>query len=154
MDVSLSVGHSPRHVTQTELGLIWDTGYHWGNPMDWDLRLYLGAYLGWWHPTSAGGEDVVSIGASPLIRLSKHLSGFTPYFEVSAGPRLLSHTEPAAGHPMSSGFQFAESVGVGAAFGQHNQYQIGYRFEHVSNGGIKEPNPGYNFHQVYFQYHF
>ena len=39
-------------------------------------------------------------------------------------------------------------------FGSHQQYEAGYRFQHISNGGIKEPNPGINFHQLYLQYNF
>ena len=35
-----------------------------------------------------------------------------------------------------------------------SNYQAGYRFQHLSNGGIKEPNPGINFSQLYLQYNF
>jgi hypothetical protein len=72
---------------------------------------------------------------------------------TSAGPR------PAAVEPQDffdlhlfTAFQFANMAGVGVQFGGRQQYQAGYRFQHVSNGGIKEPNPGINFHQLYLQY--
>lgn len=51
-------------------------------------------------------------------------------------------------------FRFAGTAGVGAAFGSRQPYLAGYRFQHRSNGGIKEPNPGINFSQLSLQYNF
>ncbi|MDP1996021.1 MAG: acyloxyacyl hydrolase, partial [Gallionella sp.] len=45
-------------------------------------------------------------------------------------------------------------VGVGARFGDRRQFDLGYRFQHLSNGGIKKPNQGINFNQIRFAYHF
>jgi len=45
-------------------------------------------------------------------------------------------------------------VGIGAQFGAKQQYQAGYRFQHLSNASIKKPNPGINFNQIYLQYNF
>ncbi|EJO58745.1 lipid A 3-O-deacylase domain protein [Burkholderia multivorans ATCC BAA-247] len=74
--------------------------------------------------------------------------------EAGAGVRLLTHPTISDNFSMSTAFQFADVVGVGAQFGERQQYQVGYRFQHVSNAGIKEPNPGVNFHQFYVQYNF
>jgi lipid A 3-O-deacylase len=51
-------------------------------------------------------------------------------------------------------FQFVDMAGVGMQFGSRQQYLAGYRFQHISNGGINEPNPGINFSQLYLQYNF
>jgi len=50
--------------------------------------------------------------------------------------------------------QFADMVGVGATFGPHQNYQAGFRFQHLSNAGIEHPNPGINFSEIYVQYNF
>jgi hypothetical protein len=55
---------------------------------------------------------------------------------------------------MSTAFQFGSHIGLGYRFGAKRSYEIGYRFQHISNAGIKKPNPGINFHQVRVQYHF
>ncbi|GAA5241607.1 hypothetical protein BMMON2_44290 [Burkholderia mallei] len=68
--------------------------------------------------------------------------------------RFLSHPTISQNYSMSTSFQFADMVGVGAQFGNHQQYQAGFRFQHVSNAGIKDPNPGINFSQLYVQYNF
>jgi hypothetical protein len=31
---------------------------------------------------------------------------------------------------------------------------LSYRYQHLSNAGIKQPNQGINFHLLRFQYHF
>jgi len=38
--------------------------------------------------------------------------------------------------------------------GEHQQFDLGYRFQHLSNGGIKKPNQGINLNEVHFIYHF
>ncbi len=44
-------------------------------------------------------------------------------------------------------------MGVGYRFDRKG-FEIGYRFQHISNAGIKEPNDGINFHQLRLQYHY
>ena len=34
------------------------------------------------------------------------------------------------------------------------KYDLGYRFQHLSNADIKKPNDGINFNQIRFSYHF
>jgi lipid A 3-O-deacylase len=70
------------------------------------------------------------------------------------GVRLLSHPTIASDYTLSTAFQFADMVGVGAQFGSHQQYLAGFRFQHLSNADIKRPNPGIDFTQLYLQYNF
>jgi lipid A 3-O-deacylase len=88
------------------------------------------------------------------VRFIKNSGAIRPFVEAGVGIRLLSHTRISDRFTVSSAFQFADMVGVGAQFGERQQYQVGFRFQHVSNGGIKEPNPGINFEQLYLQYNF
>ena len=48
-------------------------------------------------------------------------------------------------------FQFMEQAGFGVRFGESHgrAWLVGYRFQHISNGGRVEPNPGANFNFVY-----
>ena len=54
----------------------------------------------------------------------------------------------------SSNFQFGDHVAGGVRFGDKGQYDVQLRLQHLSNGGIKHPNPGINFAILGFQYHF
>ena len=89
-----------------------------------------------------------------MIRFVRSSGSARPFLEVGAGVRLLTSPRITSDFTLGTAFQFAEFAGVGLQFGAHQQYVAGYRFQHVSNGGIKEPNPGINFSQLYLQYNF
>ena len=71
--------------------------------------------------------------------------------------------KPASAHILTStsignrnlgtSYLFGSDVGVGYRFDRKG-FEIGYRFQHISNAGIKEPNDGINFHQLRLQYHY
>jgi opacity protein-like surface antigen len=48
----------------------------------------------------------------------------------------------------STRFNFHDTIGVGFNFGAHREHELSLRLTHVSNAGIKEPNPGENFAQL------
>jgi len=77
-----------------------------------------------------------------------------PYLEAAVGLHLLSHTSVSLERRFSTAFQFGNHLGLGLRFGSQRAFDLGYRFQHLSNAGIKRPNQGINFHQVRFQYHF
>ena len=49
----------------------------------------------------------------------------------------------------STRFQFGDHLGVGVRRGQ---YDIGLRLQHLSNAGLRNPNPGVNFLQLHLAY--
>ncbi len=82
-------------------------------------------------------------GLLPVFRYNfTDLEPFVPFFDVGAGVTLTDIHGP----DLSSVFQFNEQVGIGAhyLFSERTAITIGYRFMHISNAGIKEPNNGVN----------
>ena len=66
-----------------------------------------------------------------------------PYAELSSGPMYSEKRVPAG----TSRINFYSQGGVGVTFHPRERYGIllGFRFGHISNGGIEgEKNPGYN----------
>ena len=120
----------------------------------WRLRLRHEGVLATWHVPRA--KDLVEIGYSPVLRLERPLSGGSSVFflEGSIGVRLLSHTRVSQEHRMSTAFQFADMLGVGMQFGREARSTLGLRVQHLSNLGIKKPNPGIEFLQLYYSYRF
>ena len=80
-------------------------------------------------------------------------SSFSPYVEAAIGLHLIEPVRMDDTRAFTTAFQFGDHVGFGARFGERGQYDLGVRFQHLSNGGLKEPNNGINFAQVRFQYH-
>jgi hypothetical protein len=151
----LAYGIAQHKVDEVDLGFVWDPGLNWWEIGGWHFSLTGEAHLGYWH-TSEGTfhNDVYAVGIQPMVRFIKDAGAIRPYIEAGAGLRLLSHPTITDTFTLSTALQFTEVVGVGAQFGGHQQYQAGLRFQHISNGGIKEPNPGINFTQLYVQYNF
>ncbi|MEM5365545.1 acyloxyacyl hydrolase [Paraburkholderia azotifigens] len=153
--IQVTGGTADHHVRKLDLGFVWDPNLTWWEIGGWHFALLGEAHAAWWHTDEGNeNENIGEFGVTPVIRFIKGSGWFRPFVEAGVGVRVLTHPRLSSTFTMGSAFQFADMAGVGAQFGDHQQYQLGYRFQHVSNGGIKEPNPGINFHQIYVQYNF
>jgi len=141
----------------TDMGRIavqWDWKSRWFQGQNWHLGGYWDLGLGYWRRDAPPGqnEDITEIGLTPVLRFQQNdLKG--PYFEGGIGFHLLSRTSLGSAR-FSTKFQFGDHLGFGYRFGVKGAFDLGYRFQHLSNTDIKRPNRGINFHQVRLQYHF
>jgi lipid A 3-O-deacylase len=113
--------------------------------------------VGYWRAEQLGEgkRDIIDVGVTPVFRLSyDKLDRVLPYLEAGIGVHLLSHTVNSEKIKLSTAFQFGDQIGAGLRFGPHYQYDLSYRFQHLSNASIKTPNDGANYHQLRFTYHF
>ncbi|MGI4855359.1 MAG: acyloxyacyl hydrolase [Janthinobacterium lividum] len=155
--VQVAYGHADHHsdkVDKYDLGAVWDPHLTWWPIGGWHFGLVGEAHAVYWHTNGNVNSSLEEFGATPVFRFEKSSGAIRPYAEAGVGVRMLTHARISESYTLSSGFQFADMVGVGVKFGGHQQYQIGYRFQHLSNASIKRPNPGIDFHQVYVQYNF
>lgn len=154
VDWQLAYGKSNKADTK-KVGLI--AGWHHGNPLwqgdQWRLALRHEFELAYWRVPQA--QDIVEAGYSPFLRLERPMAGAQLFFvEASIGVRLLSHTRISPDHTLSTAFQFSDQLGVGYQWGPGGRSTVGLRFQHISNAGIKRPNPGINFTQIYYRHRF
>ena len=154
--VSLEYGNGDA-TDMARVGAVWNWEQQWFTGGDWLLTGFWEATLGGWRGHSAVGSNktVTDIGITPVFRFQqKNPGGFAPYAEAAIGFHLISPTSIYANRRFGSSFQFGDHVGAGLRFGAKQQYDLGYRFQHLSNGGLKKPNQGINFNQLRFAYHF
>lgn len=120
----------------------------------WRLRLRHEVELAAWRVPKA--RDLLELGYSPVLRLERPLRGGQAllFVEGSIGARLLSHTRVAPERSLSTAFQFSDMLGVGVQWGAQARSTLGLRYQHVSNLGIKRPNPGLDFGQLYYTHRF
>jgi hypothetical protein len=130
----------------------WNWDKKWYEAGNWHLTGYWEASLGRWGGDGAGARNLWDIGITPVFRLQQNSTKTGLYLEGGVGAHLLSHTRINASRAFGSSLQFGSHVGLGTTFGDRRQYDIGYRFQHLSNARIKSPNDGINFHQVRFTY--
>jgi lipid A 3-O-deacylase len=124
-----------------------------------DSKSHLGGYwdvaLGSWNygaPGPGQNDEVVDIGVTPVLRYQRN-SGAGLYVEGGIGAHLLSHSQ-LGDRRFSTLVQFGTHVGIGIRFGDKGRFDVSYRHQHLSNGGIKEPNNGIDFDQIRVRYHF
>ena len=126
----------------------------WFQGTNWHLGGYWDLGLGQWHRDAAAGqnENITEVGLTPVFRLQQN-DKRGAYAEAGIGLHLLSRTS-VGDKRFSTAFQFGDHVGVGYRFGAKGAYDVSYRYQHLSNAGIKQPNNGINFNQIRLQYHF
>jgi len=121
---------------------------------EWSWSLSWAGDVAYWRARNhvASNPSLWEVGLSPVIGLRRPAgSNLSYYIEAAIGIHLLSHTRIDE-RELSTAFQFGELVGTGANFGDHGQYGIGVRIQHISNGSIKEPNSGITFGEVRISY--
>lgn len=138
------------------VGVQWDWDVKWFEHASWYLTGYWDLSLGYWsNDDRLDDHDVIDLGFTPTFRLrSSATSGFIPYVELAVGAHYLSDKDISDQRKFSTNFQFGDHIGLGFMFGDKGQYDLSYRLQHLSNASIDSPNPGINFNQVRFQYHF
>jgi len=150
--VSVEVGYDGGDMAR--VGMQWDWNRQWFQGAAWHVGAYWDLTIGRWRRNWPPGfkDGIGEIGLTPVFRLQPNeLKG--PYLEGGIGMHLLSQSM-LADKRFGTRFQFGEHVGVGFRFGATSAFDLGYRFQHLSNADIKRPNNGINFHQVRLQYHF
>ena len=118
----------------------------------WDVEL---AYMESDHEKSKN-DNLFDLGLTPVFRMQRDASlssGVSPYAEAGIGPHLISETR-LGNQQYSTALQFGSLIGFGLGFGDRGQYEISYRFQHLSNADIKTPNQGMNLHLLRLGYAF
>jgi len=99
-------------------------------------------------------RTINDLGITPVVRFQQtELSRIAPYVEGAIGFHVITPTMLDDNRHFGGAFQFGDHVGAGLRFGPKGKYDLGMRFQHLSNGGLKKPNNGINFTQFRFLYH-
>lgn len=153
--VSIENGHSSNDngdVNMGRIGLQWDWKVKWFETGSMYLGGYWDIQAGYWN---SDDSNIGDFSITPVFRLqSSRTTGFVPYVELAVGAHLLTEKNITQRRVFSTNFQFGDHIGAGFRFGEKAEYDIGYRYQHLSNASIDRPNPGINFHQIRLQYHF
>ncbi len=93
---------------------------------------------------AGGRRTYTQLGAMAVWRHA--LGTSSPWFvELGFGGTVMDRLYRSPDDTFSTAFQFTESAGLGYRFGPRDRYELSLRLQHVSNGGIKKPNPGATF---------
>ncbi|MPZ42925.1 MAG: outer membrane beta-barrel protein [Betaproteobacteria bacterium] len=144
-------------VDMARVGVQWNWPWRWPLGSNWHVGGYWDLSLGYWDNDGRNQthNSITDLGFTPVFRLQpSHPGAVAPYLEAAIGFHLLSHTSLSPQRRFGTKFQFGDHLGLGVRFGTRHAFDVGYRYQHLSNAGIKQPNQGIEFHQVRLQYHF
>ena len=117
----------------------------------WHLGASLEVDLGYWNP-ELGDNDLWEIGVTPVFQVAPNRpssSRLIPFLEAGLGAHLLSNVRFSNLY-LSTSLQFGSHIGAGIHFGRDRKFTLVYRFQHLSNASVKQPNPGIEFHLLQF----
>lgn len=111
----------------------------------------------WYVQRQADGQRkfFTQIGFTPVLRYTFGGGGVKGVFvEIGVGVNWITPHFQAGDERFSTAFNFGDHLGVGGRFGAKGEHEVSLRFQHFSNAGIKNPNPGIDFAQVRYAWHF
>ena len=121
---------------------------------------YLGGYwdtgLAFMETDYGSDNDLFDFSLTGVFRFQRDAdlsSGLTPFAEAGIGPHLVSDTRLGK-RDLTTAFQLGSIVGFGVGFGERGQYELSYRFQHISNADIKKPNDTIDLHLLRLGYSF
>jgi lipid A 3-O-deacylase len=122
---------------------------------DWEKEFSFGratgyweVSLGRWHSEGKGSQWVGQVGLTPVLRIHPRRWSEGWFIEGGIGANLLFPVYHSERKRFSTVFNFGDHIAVGKRFGDKRQHEVALRFQHFSNGGIEEPNPGEDFLQL------
>ena len=145
-NASLEIGGGAK-VQMVRVAVQADWSKRWFQSNGWHLGGYWDASLAQWRGNAYRDVDgqhqnITNIGFTPVFRYQRDdLKGW--YGEGGIGVNLLSELYNNDANRLSTAFQFGDHIGAGYVF--DNQWEVGMKIQHFSNGSIKKPNSGVNF---------
>ena len=155
--LAVEIGAGDENATRGGAALQWDWSPDLVSLGGWSLTGYWEASFSYWDGDNGrtGNGDLGEIGFTPVFRLWPHSpwTALRPYLEGGIGAHLMSDSE-FGDRDFDIAFAFGNHLGAGVRFGADEALEVGYRFQHLSNASIGDPNPGINFHLLRLGYDF
>jgi Lipid A 3-O-deacylase (PagL) len=120
--------------------------WRWNLGRNWQLQSRVGASAGW---LGQRGDNAFIGTVGPVLEIS-HVP-FPLSLETGFSPTYISRYHFGS-TDLGTTAQFTSHIGLNWDVSRH--WRLGYRFQHMSNGGIKVPNPGFNVHVISIGYLF
>jgi lipid A 3-O-deacylase len=112
----------------------------------WNLNIHWEFDLAAWRVRRfrRGAGQLFEASVTPVLRLSLPWPAARPYAEFGLGAHVLSD-DRIGDRVLSTSYQFGSHLGVGLVMGARHAWELGVRFQHLSNAGLETPNPGMDF---------
>jgi lipid A 3-O-deacylase len=156
ISLELGTADSDEDVNRFGLAFKWDWSAQWFTTGDWYLGGYWELGANYWDGDKGrtGNDSLGDFHATPVFQFQRKAgAAIVPFLEFGLGVHV--YTDDSIGNKdFDIPFAFGTHLGGGFRFGGGQQYEILYRFQHQSNAGLGDDNPGINFHLLELGYRF
>ena len=125
------------------IGLLWPWAWR-TQALGGEFSLQTELFASHWRARGRAGnrEGFTQVGLLPLLRLRLD-EGRSPWFiEGGIGLSLTDRLFVTPARRMGSRWNFSDNLALGRQFGAGGQHELSLRWQHTSNAGLKQPNPG------------
>lgn len=102
----------------------------------------------WNSPVPEGRETLTQVGVLPVFRMRFDQGRSDWFMDLGIGLTYSDRLYRRRSKQFSTRFNFEDMIGVGRSFGAQREHDLSLRLAHISNAGIRNPNPGENFVQL------
>lgn len=152
-ELGRSPGNSLQRTDVVSLGYVVDVPGFGGR----GLSAYLDGFISVWRADRHDGQpdrNLVQFGHIAALRY-RFAQGRARWFvDAGVGLTYADRHYRAPSHFFSTRFQFTEIIGIGLRLDRRARHELSLRFQHVSNAGIRKPNPGEDFGRLRYVYRF
>jgi lipid A 3-O-deacylase len=147
--VSLQGGVGSHGTSNAGAGLVWDWNFERLRRKA-ELTAHTELMVNSWRADAVGGghQALTQVVLLPTLRMQLSRGASPWYLEVGVGASWLDQRFVTPDREFSTQWNFYDVLGMGRSFGPAARHELGLRWVHVSNGGIKKPNPGQDFLQL------
>jgi lipid A 3-O-deacylase len=152
----LQLGTGDEKTNAYSLGATWD--WNWARTTRFgQMTGYTEATIGRWQTDNVGSTGTrwfTQFGATPVLRLYPAKLDGRWFSEIGIGANYITPVYHAGSKNFSTEFNFGDHIAIGRILDNERLSSVALRFQHFSNGGIDEPNPGENFTQLRYSVRF
>lgn len=139
-------GASDSNVAAASVGALWPWAWR-ASALGGEFGALTELYGSYWHARDFGGghKGLVQLGLVPLLRYRLD-EGRSPWFvEGGIGISVTSRRYVTPDKAFSTNWNFSDNLAVGRSLGPDRKSELSLRWQHISNAGIRKPNPGEDF---------
>jgi lipid A 3-O-deacylase len=144
--VALQAGAGRHGAATAGVGIVWDWDFQRMRRKA-ELTAHTEVMLNGWraHDLNGGNQRLAQVVVLPSLRM-RLARGESPWFiELGVGASYMNKDYVTPDKEFSTRWNFYDMLGIGHSFGADHHHELGLRWVHVSNAGIRKPNPGEDF---------
>jgi lipid A 3-O-deacylase len=148
--ISVQAGAGGKGTSMAGVGVVWDWDFQRMRRKA-ELTAHTEFMLNHWRGKAASGsgsDGLTQVVLLPSLRMRLDRGASRWFIELGIGASWMDQHFETPRERFSTRWNFYDMMGLGYNFGAEHEHELNLRWVHVSNAGLKHPNPGQDFLQL------